>query len=206
MWQVVGGWKQEAGAVTNSEHLFRERSFAGLRSWREKQASLAWNIFDTRLLRATVSTPMLSPARLCGSSAYSGVMGHLPHARGGEEGGKKREAGKKWKAERFFLTVHDDLYDPQINLAASHLATLTSVGALVGLLYSTDLEVVVAKYLEPNWGGKKDRINGMPHEGASGYSQLSLSAFNEALEPNAAYRVGEVPWVDSLGRTFCSGP
>lgn len=95
MWQVVGGWKQEAGALTNSEHLFRERSFAGLRSWREKQASLAWNIFDTRLLRATVSTPMLSPARLCGSSAYSGVMGHLPHARGGEEGWGKKGSGEK---------------------------------------------------------------------------------------------------------------
>lgn len=159
MWQVVGGWKQEAGAVTNSEHLFREGSFAGLRSWREKQASLAWNIFDTRLLRATVSTPKLSPARLYGSSAYSAVMGHLPHARGRGGGeGKKREEGKKWEAERFFLTVHDDLYDPQINLTASHLATLTSVGALVRLLYSTNLEVVVAQYLEPNWGEKKDGV------------------------------------------------
>lgn len=78
--------------------------------------------------------------------------------RGGEKK-KKGEAGKKWEAERFFLTVHDDLYDPQINLAASHLATLTSVGALVGLLYSTDLEVVVAKYLEPNWGGGKKTEN-----------------------------------------------
>lgn len=107
----------------------------------EKQASLAWNIFDTWLPRATVSTLMRSLARLSGSSAYSDVMGHLPHAKGGE----KRQAGKRWgglgrcEAEKFFLTVHNDLYDPQINLAASHLATLASVGALVGLLYSTDL-------------------------------------------------------------------
>lgn len=54
------------------------------------------------------------------------------------------------EAERFFLTVHDDLNDPEINLATSHLASLASVGALVGLLYSTDLEAVVVKYLEPN--------------------------------------------------------
>lgn len=70
-----------------------------------------------------------------------------------ETRGKKGEwerGYEGYEAERFFLTVHNDLYDPQINLAASHLATLASVGALVRLLYSTDLEAVVMKYLEPN--------------------------------------------------------
>lgn len=79
---------------------------------------------------------------------------------GKKASGEAKRAGRGGgcKADKFFLTVHNDLYDPQINLAASHLAALARVGALVGLLYSTDLEVVVMKYLEPNWvGGEKTK-------------------------------------------------
>ena len=42
------------------------------------------------------------------------------------------------------LTIHHDLDDSQINLAAGHEATLTYIKAFVGLLYATDLKVIVA--------------------------------------------------------------
>lgn len=59
MHQQIAGGKTETDAVTNSVHLFQAHSFAGLRScW--KKTSLAWNIFDTWLLWATVSTLILS--------------------------------------------------------------------------------------------------------------------------------------------------
>lgn len=51
---------------------------------------------------------------------------------------------------RGLLTVHDDLDDPQINLAAGHEATLAGIRALIGLLYATDLEVIVSQHLKAN--------------------------------------------------------
>lgn len=59
--------------------------------------------------------------------------------------------------ERRLLTVHNDLNNPQINLAAEHEATLTGVRALICLLYATDLKVIVAQHLKPNW--KKNQEN-----------------------------------------------
>lgn len=46
--------------------------------------------------------------------------------------------------ERGLLTVHNDLDDPQINLAAGHEATLAGIRAFICLLYATDLKVIVA--------------------------------------------------------------
>lgn len=42
------------------------------------------------------------------------------------------------------LTIHHNADGTQINLAAGHKASLTHVHALIGLLYATDLKVIVA--------------------------------------------------------------
>lgn len=57
------------------------------------------------------------------------------------------------------LTIHDDLDDPKINLAAGHEAPLTCVRALIGLLYATNLEVIVVQHLKPNWKEAEDRLH-----------------------------------------------
>lgn len=70
---------------------------------------------------------------------------------------EQRQKETKSVRERGLLTVHNDFNDPQINLAAGHESTLTCVWALICLLYATDLKMIVAEYLKPNWKEAEDK-------------------------------------------------
>lgn len=74
-------------------------------------------------------------------------MGHLPH----KTCTREQQGWGNSARGRGTLTVHNDLDDPQINLAAGHEATLACVCALICLLYATDLKVIVVQHLEANW-------------------------------------------------------
>lgn len=73
-------------------------------------------------------------------------MGHLPHTHT-QDGALARQR----RQERDPLTIHDDHYDLEIDLAPGQDAALAGVRPLVSLLNATDLKVVVAQYLEADW-------------------------------------------------------